>query len=106
MAIVKNVSIAPEDLIKVAEKLYSIKNSMKKNFDGMSECIETVKEIWRDSNGIKFVSVYEKDVKDQLSSYYEEVERHSGYVLGAANAYRDFINETRASVGGAHYTKE
>ena len=67
----------------------------------MTECIKELTEIWKDRNGVDFVKRYTEEVEPQLSKYFGLVEKHSGFISGAAKAYKEFVNETAASINSA-----
>ncbi len=95
-----HLSISPQDLLNCSDTLESLSEDMRRNLSDMTECIKELTEIWRDKNGVDFVRRYTDEVEPQLRNYYGLVEKHSGFVSGAANAYRAYINDTSASING------
>ena len=99
----KHLRIRPSDLFDVSNTLDSLADDMRKNLNDMTECVKELTQIWKDKNGVDFVNRYTNEVEPQLSNYFRLVEKHSGFISGAAKAYREFANETARSINDTHY---
>lgn len=98
-----HLRIEPSDLLNVAEKLDSLSDDMRKNLNDMTECINEIKQIWKDENGVDFVDKYTNKVEPELSKYYRVVEKHSGFISGAAKSYREVFSVISQSINSPKY---